>query len=343
MISLIEEKNAAAAFPGGEPTTFELLTLLAFLIFREAGCEWAVFETGLGGRLDATNVIVPQASVLTIIELEHTEYLGSTIAEIAGEKAGIIKTGVPAFSSGQTAEAETVFKIKAAERNSALFFPDDLIKEIRTLPVSDSAFMQSAEIVFNSGSSYLLNLQSAGGFQMNNASLAVSCLEYLRTKQESGLPKTFDPSAGISRTVLPGRMEIFNSVSDRPMMLLDGAHTLRSVQSAAEAFFKVIGDRNDNETGALLLFGAVDGKNIEGMAKILGPLFNNIIISTPGTFKKSSPEAVYECFGRYIKDEAKLILEKDPLEAFNSALDQKLPVFVTGSFYMAAEIRKLLK
>lgn len=342
MISRIGEQDISNAFPGGEPTTFELLTLLSFLIFRKAGCEWAVFETGLGGRLDATNVIIPEASVLTIIELEHTEYLGNTITEVAGEKAGIIKRGVPVFSACQTKDAEIVFRERAKQQASSLFFPENLIKEITPIAAADYEYRQSSKLEFKSGSTYILQLLSAGKFQMENASLAVSCLEYLRNCPGSSLPQTFNPAIGISRAALPGRMEIFMPASGRPIILLDGAHTIRSVQSASEAFFDIICEENLSTSDTLLLFGAVDGKNITGMAEILCPLFKNIIISTPGSFKKSNPDTVFETFRHSISSGTNLILEKDPSKALDAALKHNHPVFVTGSFYMVAEIRKHL-
>ena len=114
--------------PGGfPPTTFELYTLLAFLYFREAGCDIAVIETGIGGRLDATNVITPEASVITPLDLEHTDVLGATIGQIAAEKAGIIKPGVPAFIGLQPPLAGEVFREAARERGSPITFLVDVM------------------------------------------------------------------------------------------------------------------------------------------------------------------------------------------------------------------------
>ena len=325
MMCVIEREIAADVLPGGPPTTFELLTLLAFLIFRETGCEWAVFETGLGGRLDATNVIVPEASVLTIIELEHTEYLGDTITKIAGEKAGIIKPGVPVFSAQQSTEAEEVFRKRAYEKDAEIFFPDELIKSI--LPIHhEDRFSQACRIVFQDDSAFNILLRSAGSFQIKNAALAVSVLKHLMTE-------SFDPSAGIAETALPGRMELFITHGGIRVML-DGAHTVESVNAVANAF------RSLNEVDSVLLFGAVEGKNVAGMAEKLGS-FNHIIISTPGSFKKSSPDDVYRIFSK-LQPESDVCLEKKPEEALQKALSYKKPVLVTGSFYMVAEIRKLL-
>ena len=329
MISVLETVDGGSSLPGGLPTTFELLTLLSFLIFRESGCSWAVFETGLGGRLDATNVITPEASVLTLIELEHTEYLGETIAEIAGEKAGIIKPGVPVFSAQQNPDAEAVFRNTAKTRNSEIFFPGDLIRKLSSVKSEDTGFSQDVLLCLNSGAELGFSLTQPGFFQAENAALAVSALEHLKKNK---LPQ-INLISGISQTSLPGRMEKFFS-KEGPIVILDGAHTPKSIKLSVEAFFETSG-----EPDATLLFGAVEGKDIREMARVLKGIFQKILISTPGAFKKNNPDEVYRIFKETgINAE----LEKNPAEALRKALSPGRPVFVTGSFYMVSEIRKLL-
>ena len=333
MFNLINEKTELESFTGGPPTTFELLTLLSFLIFKKTGCEWCVFETGLGGRLDATNVIIPEASVITVIELEHTEFLGSTISAVAGEKAGIIKKGVPVFSAEQEADAEKVIRDKAAAESSEIFFPPDLIKS--NITFREEGIIRST-LELHSGTSCSLRINSPGSYQMLNASLAVSALDRLNTDKRLFLPG-FDPASGTDKVVLPGRMELFKATDKNPAVMLDGAHTVKSVTAAAEAFYSAA------EMPAVLLFGAVEGKNIEGMAEALSGRFSKIIITTPGTFKKSSPDSVFNVFkNRPASADTPVILEKDTAKAFQTAVDSGLPVLVTGSFYLAAEIRKNL-
>jgi dihydrofolate synthase/folylpolyglutamate synthase len=334
MISVIEVKTAGDKLPGGPPTTFELLTLLSFLIFRESDCEWAVFETGLGGRLDATNVIVPEASVLTLIELEHTEYLGDTIAKIAGEKSGIIKPGVPVFSAVQPSDAETVFRLTSDSRNSEIFFPSDLIQSLDVEKATDTEFSQSAALNLKSGKKLRFDLKQAGTFQADNAALAVTVLDYLKGKSTAGL-SDIKLTEGISQLALPGRMEKLYPEGSTVPVVLDGAHTPKSIKLSTEAFFDSV-----NEKEGILLFGAVEGKDVVAMAEVLFGSFTEVIISTPGTFKKSSPEEVFRIF----KDSgfsAKLVT--DPSSALNIAISFGKPVFVTGSFYMVSEIRRLLK
>ena len=331
MFTKLEDGDILSSLPGGLPTAFELLTLLSFLIFKDAGCEWVVFETGLGGRLDATNVITPEASVLTVIELEHTEFLGDTIAEIAGEKAGIIKPGVPVFSAVQTADAERVFRERAANAGAPVYFPADLISSITPHPASEG-FAQSFTIEYSDGNNFSINLVSAGDFQVRNASLAISVLKEI-------MPTGFNPAAGIAETSLPGRMELIPAGASGVPLLLDGAHTVESIRSAADAFRKTVCDGDEHT--ATLIFGAVEGKDIKGMAEQLGR-FGRIIISTPGSFKPNNPNLVYETFLRLFPTHPSIKLLKNPADALETALQTGEPVLITGSFYMVAEIRKLL-
>ncbi len=319
MVETIEALPDGALPPGGPPTTFELLTLLAFLIFRKEGLEWAVFETGLGGRLDATNVLSPEACILTPIELEHTEFLGNTIAEIAGEKAGIIKNNIPVFSSSQKTEAAEVFRNKAAQMNSSLCFLPDVLDNIEMKDPFHAVFK------WKSGTADALTLKMCGRIQAENAALASLCI--------SNLLPGLDTLSGIETASLPGRSELFPNVrgTDSSVMI-DGAHTPVSVDIAAEAFKSVYGN-------GTLIFGAVDGKDISGMAKNICSHFNTIIISTPGSFKPNSPETVFKIFKEI---NPRTVFEPDPEKALSAALSKGGAVLVTGSFYMAAEIRKLI-
>ena len=334
MMRVIEEKSAADGLPGGAPTTFELLTLLSFLVFRAAGCEWAVFETGLGGRLDATNVITPEASVLTFIELEHTEYLGNTIAEIAAEKAGIIKEGVPVFSAAQQPEAEAVFRTAAAQKNSEILLYHDIVKELATETSKAPGFAQDVRLGLRNGERIEFGLRQAGRYQAANAALAAGLLSELSGRSAS-LPAELNLTEGLSATALPGRMEVLHTGKDDIMVVLDGAHTRGSVEFAADTFLDLAGGGD-----ATLLFGAVEGKDVAAMAGVLAGKFKETVISTPGTFKKSNPD---EVFGVFDGAGIGCRLEKDPSRALELALSFGRPVLVTGSFYMVAEIRPLLR
>ena len=320
------------------PTTFELLTLLGFLVFREQGCSWAVIETGIGGRLDATNVIMPEACILTPVEREHTELLGDTLPQIAGEKAGIIKEGVPAFSGYQHPDVRAVFETTAAARNAPLRFLADELEEssIRLHPTGSEV-----DLRWKGGTRECFELAMSGEVQADNSALAALTVRSLFSGSGSAGPP-IDTEAihrGLERARLPGRMEVLSLAAGRREVpvVLDAAHTPVSVARLIGSFRKLYpGD-------AVLIFGSVLGKDPAGMAAVLAPHFREILVSTPGTFKKSRPEEVWSHFVR-LNDRSRLVREPNrALEAAaETALRDGLPILVTGSFYMIAEIRDLL-
>jgi dihydrofolate synthase/folylpolyglutamate synthase len=321
--TLVDE--LAGSLPGGfAPTTFELLTLLAFLAFREAGCDHAVIEVGIGGRLDATNVITPEASVVTPLDLEHTDILGDTIEEIAAEKAGIIKPGVPAFVAGRPPESKDVFRRAAALRGAPLAFLDE---EAEILSVEPALGCTTFTLRFRGAEPVSFTLSMPGAFQVENAALAYLCLRRTR----GGIAEA-QFRAGFAAARLPGRMEI---VPGSPPVVLDGAHTPLAVRRLLEAF------RALYPGGGVLLFGSVSGKRPREMAEVLAPAFDRIVISRPNAFKPSDPEEVWALF-RQLHRNVELV--EDPVRALARAreLAGGRPILVTGSFYMVSEIRALL-
>jgi dihydrofolate synthase / folylpolyglutamate synthase len=310
---------------GPAPTTFEILTLLSFVYFTAAGCREVVVETGIGGRLDATNVVTPEASVITPLDLEHTELLGDTIEKIAFEKAGIIKPGVPAFVGLQPPESLEVFRAAAAERGAPLAF---LAEEAEELGAAVDGRGTSLTLKLRGGQRESFRLSMLGQFQAENAALAYLALR--RTRPEITREQVAE---GFLSTTLPGRMELLGS---DPVIVLDGAHTPLAVNRLLDAFRAVFPGE------AVLIFGSVTGKNPREMARIMAPAFTRIIVSTPGTFKESRPAEVAEIFRSF---NPATTLEKDPGRALalaRQASGGRRPVLVTGSFYMVAEIRRLL-
>lgn len=307
------------------PTTFELYTLLAFLYFREAGCDEAVIETGIGGRLDATNVVMSEASVITPLDLEHTDILGDTIEKIAFEKAGIIKPGAPSFIGFQPPAAKLVFRETAKERGSPVAFLDEELESLATrLDPQGTTF----QLTLRRDDPVEFRLSLLGEFQAENAALA--CLTLRRTRPEIPIARYRD---GLLAASLPGRMEV---VGSNPPVVLDGAHTPLAVSRLLDSFDRIFPGE------AVLVFGSVSGKRPREMAAILGRRFHRIIISTPGTFKESDPELVHQIFHAVNE---RTLLEKDPVTALEKAREASggtRPILVTGSFYMVAEIRRLL-
>lgn len=338
VLPLIEGKNADD-FPGEElPTFFELTTLIAFCAFRASGCAAQVIETGLGGRLDSTNIIDPAVSVITPIELEHTQFLGDTIGKIAFEKAGIIKTGKAVCIAPQKEEALRVFQAKAAEKKSALFQvgKDVAVSDIRLsqkgthcrLGAGKDSSSRLAALLRESNPKGEIEIASPmiGAIQAQNmalASLGAAC----------ALPG-LDLSAiraGLARSRLSARFEL---IAENPPIVLDGAHTPESAHLALDSL-------NALFTGPkVLLFACAYDKRHAEMARILAPHFEVIVITKPGSFKQSDPRSVFDSFAALRAD---VLFEADTrvacVKALAEAQARKATLLVTGSFYLCAEAK----
>lgn len=328
-LSTVVEATGPADFPGNEsPTYFELLTMLAMLCFRRAGCSIAVFEVGLGGRLDSTNVVEPVASIITSIELEHTELLGSTIPQIAAEKAGIIKPGVPVFSSVTDNDARRVIGDRAVASGSTLYELDSLVR-IDNVSITAGGTDSRVTIDLPEGA-LVLDLHSPliGTVQMRNAALAAMVMATLGYQRDH-------IAEGIALARLPARFQI---VSGNPVVVLDGAHTAESIRSGVEDFSTIF------PGGGLLLFGCASDKPVRPMAATLRTSFREVFITKPGTFKESHPEEIEAAF----TSEGFLVHRDDDtrravLAALGAAGARAVPLLVTGSFYLCAAAAKELE
>ena len=213
-------------------TTFEIMTALAFLWFAERGVEWVVLEVGLGGRLDATNVVLPQVSVITPISLDHTAILGDTVAQIAAEKAGIVKPGVPVVSAPQVAEAESV--IEATSRLQGA----PLIKVGRDWTwVSGKADLtgQALSVSYSAGEPLELWIPLLGEHQALNATVAVAAVGVLR---EAGTTISDEAlRAGLRQVYWPGRLEVLNQ---QPLLVVDSAHNGDSADKLTRALRSLV-------------------------------------------------------------------------------------------------------
>jgi dihydrofolate synthase/folylpolyglutamate synthase len=312
------------------PTYFELLTMCFFLCARLVRCDAMAVETGMGGEQDPTNIVDSAASLITVIELEHTEYLGNTLAEVAGAKAGIIKPGRPLILAEQSAEALEVFRRAAAEQDSPLlYFPE--IAEIQDLSIQRDGtdFTLGFKKPGYFSEPLRLHVGIAGAVQALNAGLAVIALKTVHPSLDAETIRR-----GLSGFTLPARFE--NLRPEGPAVIIDGAHTEKSVGLCANTFTALYGN------GGILIFGCAAGKNAEAMAAILKPLFSRIIITDPGSYKGSDPGAVYEIFARS-GGQAELLLMPETAKAIDHALEEGLktglPVLGTGSFYLAGDIR----
>jgi dihydrofolate synthase/folylpolyglutamate synthase len=326
-------------FSGGRegnslPTFFELMTLYFFLCARRAGAGALAVETGLGGRLDATNIVEPRAAVITLIEKEHTGILGDSLEAIAAEKAGIVKPGRPLILAAQDQAALGVFRERAAACAAPLhYFPEEgRLENIRLEP---------GRTVFNlrlfppEGEKRIfrdLEIPLAGEIQAHNAGLAVAAVltvfPFLSERAIRG---------GLRGFSLPGR---FERLPAEPPYVIDGAHTPSSVEAVVKTFTAFYGE------GGILLFGCASDKDAALMADLLAPRFSSVIITAPGTFRTSDPPGVFETFRRAMEKagvRGELLLIPGTGEAIGKSRElsrkQGLPALGIGSFYLAGELR----
>lgn len=310
-----------------DPTAFELYTAYAYLLFKENNCSWAVIETGLGGRLDATNTLIPEASVITPIELEHTAILGNTLALIAFEKAKIIKEGRPVFVAHQDYRVDEVLVEEALQKKSRLY-PLEATVEVLSTQTSEAG--EEVKISWRDGEETNLLLKMRGSAQGENSALALLVLKTLNLYRPGVSEKA------IMDASLPGRME---SLSTHPPLIIDGAHTEASLRHLLTSFCQLYGEK-----GNTLIFGALEGKDHIHMVHLFLPLFDNIIVSRPGTFKASNPEKLFALLqgeAKKLKVKGNLYFALEAHEALSLALSlvaEGGAILTTGSFYLCGDI-----
>ncbi|MHB0858949.1 MAG: bifunctional folylpolyglutamate synthase/dihydrofolate synthase [Anaerolineae bacterium] len=313
-----------------EVTVFEIITALAMVGFAEAGVDVGVFEVGMGGRLDATNVLKPLVSVITSISLDHTNVLGDTVAAIAGEKAGIIKAGIPVVSAPQQPEAMEVIIRRCADLGAPLTVAgEDWCWQ--PLALSDR---RQRLAVFSRGRQLApeypdLELPLLGAHQMENACVAVAAVETLRAQ---GMAITHeDVRAGLAQVIWPGRMEVS---SEHPLVVLDGAHNPYSIQKLLEAVVAVA-----PEARLTVVFGASQTHTPQALLALLVPRAETIYV-TQARHPKATPIADLQAM---VHDLGKIPhLATSVAEALASATEsagEDDVVLVTGSLFVVAEAR----
>jgi dihydrofolate synthase/folylpolyglutamate synthase len=315
--------------------TFELYTALGCLYFAERGVEAAVLEVGLGGRLDATNAVTPAVAVITSVSFDHTALLGHTLAEIAAEKGGIIKPGVPVVVAPQPPEALAVLRRLAAERGAPLTLvgEDWLFRS-----VAHSLEGQRLEVRRPGGPADQLDLALLGGHQAENGAAAYAALSILR---ERGWKISREAVAeGFRRVQWPGRFEILKR---RPLVVGDGAHNEDSARRIMETVREYLPGRR-----VALVFGASRNKEVADMfADLLGPgaeAVSHVILTEAG-----SPRA-WEA--RELMALAKSVSPDRPMEvvtpaarALEKALELSSPddvILVCGSLFVVGDVRTAL-
>ncbi len=322
-----EVRAAADEIDDFSPTFFEVVTAMAFLHFRKAGVEWAVIETGLGGRLDATNVISPEAVAITGIGLDHCDFLGKTLGEIASEKAGIIKDGVPVVSAAQEAPAMKVIRDKARKRGAPLFtYGESFTSELMSETFGGISFRYFGERLNRD-----FDVPLAGRHQMINASLAAKTAEILMEKY-SGLK--CDIGKGLSAVRWPGRLEMVN---DDPPVLIDGAHNPQAALALSAYLREVAFSRYKR---VVLVVGTMGDKDIDGILVPLLPLASEIVFTAPAYGRSARPERLAALAAAKGFPSMIMPTVADAVKKAVEICRQGDLVVVTGSFYTIGEAQE---
>lgn len=318
--ALLKEMNTVQPYldatrrdrPDSFPSFFELMTVLAMVSFRSRAVDWGIFEVGLGGRLDATNVVEPQWTVITTIGLEHTRQLGSTLAEIGREKAGIVKQDTPLILGDVAPDAYAVIAKIAAERNAPIIRPpSDTVRRSGRRRLRIAGTEIAAGAVLGPGS-------------RANFSLAYTVLSELLAR-EGRTPDLERVEQALNDLQLPARVEL---IETDPPVIIDSAHTQESI-----ATLRLMLDENEIPTPRTLIFSLANDKQVDAILEEIEKLgASEILLTTSDTVRSTPPQVLREKLGRGTIIEA-------PEEALSAAQALGNPIIVTGSFYLAGQLR----
>jgi len=318
-------KEIVESIPEFRPTYFETLTTASLLYFSWEKVDLAVLEVGMGGRLDATNVVDPILSVITNVSFDHTQYLGDSIPKIAREKAGIIRKGTPIIT-GCEGEAVKVIRESAKEKNAPLYIlgEDIEVKKFEKRDGEISIHMKGLK------GSYSLTTILWGDYQVHNLPLAVASCELLM----EFFPLTpQDIVEGVRITRWPGRMEVLRR---RPTIILDGAHN----PGGALYLKREILRWKEEGKKITLIFGVLKDKERDKIMRELFPVVDEVRVTAPQSSRAVSPQTLFEEGKRY-NPNVKLF-PSVPEALLN--LPKKNIILVSGSLYLVGEVRgKMLK
>jgi dihydrofolate synthase / folylpolyglutamate synthase len=309
------------------PTYFECVTALAFEVFRTQRVEFAVIEVGLGGRLDATNIIAPVVSIVTRIDFDHENFLGHSLREIAGEKAGILKHGVPVVSAPQLPEAQGVLRQRAAELHCPLVETDKAFRIAEERLDAGCARASVTEIATATKFSLAPNLP--GRFQLQNALNAVAAARVLQSKNYAISYEHIE--RGIAEACWPGRLEKLQS---NPDVFLDGAHNPSAARELAHFLEENFANRR-----VLLIYAAMRDKAVDEVADLLFPLAAEVIFTQPNNPRGISASQLQQIAGHHA---AHSVTIPNAEAALAHALANAQPhdaIFITGSLYLVGQLR----
>ncbi|HEY6444718.1 MAG TPA: folylpolyglutamate synthase/dihydrofolate synthase family protein [Candidatus Acidoferrales bacterium] len=309
------------------PTYFECITALAFVAFAEGGVEFAVYEVGLGGRLDSTNIVRPEVAIITSIDFDHESFLGHSIREIAGEKAGIIKAGSLVVSSAERAEARAVIAQRCEEMQARLVEIDEAW---RIDSVEGSSGLYRATVTLKeSQERFFIAPPLAGRFQIRNALAAATAARLLATRGFAITRETIE--RGIRTARWPGRLE---RLSERPAVYLDGTHNPAGAKELLNFW-----EENFEGRCIVLVYGAMRDKAVDEIAGLLFPAADFVVLTEPMQPRAISAPVLGEMAAHLAR---KATVIADPAKALEHAIEVASPndaIFATGSLYLVGDLR----
>lgn len=316
-----------------QPTYFEVLTAVAFCHFASEEVDVAVVETGMGGRLDATNVLMPEVVGLTSISYDHTAQLGDDLPSIAQEKAAIIKKGVPVVSAPQSANVKDLIREVAAKADAPLRFSNEEVDFSYRFEFSRSAG-RHARICMTTPTSRFehLRVPLLGEHQATNCGLALRLLDVLKSRGFSIDDQ--QAMSGLSEVRLPGRMQV---IQEEPQILVDGAHNAASIY----ALMRAIGQHIPYDS-MIVIFGCQKDKDIPGMIHRLQTGADKMIFTSTGSPRSADPAELATQYTEHTGKMAQVARTlEEAMRIATSAITREDLICITGSFYLVAEaIRK---
>ena len=339
--------------PSASPTFFEILTAVAMLYFKKKQVDIAVLEVGLGGRLDSTNVVIPQVSVITNVGLDHTAILGNTLSSIAYEKAGIVKQGVPVVSAVETPEALSVIERTCKEKDARLYLlgRDIWISEcgMRNADLSPNPKVQSPKSEIRNPKSERgllckiktwrhtypdIFLPLVGAHQAKNCALVLGALEIMR---EQGTISIDDETIrnALAQVNCPARVEV---IGKKPFIILDYAHTVDSMR-----FLRMSLLENFKFHKLILILGFAQDKDLDNILKEIVSIGDSIIVTRSKNPRAAAPEDLYQRIERLCGKHAEILDNtQDAVTAAKQMASREDLICITGSAYVAGEAMQAL-
>jgi len=322
------------------PSFFEMMTAIAFSYFARERVDVAVLEVGMGGRLDATNVVEPLVSVITDISLDHQKFLGNSVTEIAREKVGIIRQGgvvvtLPQQPAANDVIGNTILELDATGVSAVQYVPPvSPASASYGVPAAKGLSRYPLEVM---GKQIVVETSLVGRHQLRNVALAIAAAEQADKKGLRGITAE-SIQRGIRETTWPGRFQVVSQAQGGPEIVLDVAHNPAGAWALRSALSERYGDRP-----LIFVFGAMRDKAISEMAEILFPTAECVIVTRPGNPRSASPEEILHAASRTGAEMESVADVVPALQFARQLAGQDMVIVVTGSIYLVGEAMQALR